>query len=195
MLQCLCETRSFEIDDVFVALRNNRCTKIQLSKWDMYDKVRDNFITKCDRTIDGPPERLNFSPRRDWYLLWSYQSQERRNSEKLWHSMLQCCRWKGETWKFGFIIRIDKASPNVFMVVELPPWKIWKADVSSVSLRQSEWGSVGGCWFYEGVEDSVLHALCAQFTLSFVFLVFLKRCNLEAMSVLELLSAVKKKNL
>ena len=45
--------------------------------------------------------------------------------------------------------------------------------------------------FYEGVEDSVLHALCAQSMVSFVFLVFLKRCNLEAMSVLELLRAVK----
>ena len=32
--------------------------------------------------------------------------------------------WESKTWKFGFIVQ----------VVELPPWKIRKADVSSVSL-------------------------------------------------------------
>ena len=35
-------------------------------------------------------------------------------------------RWESETWKFGFIKRID-------IKVELPPLKIWKADVSSGS--------------------------------------------------------------
>ena len=78
------------------------------------------------------------------------------SAETLKNSGIQCCkflvykktlvlrRWEDETWKFGFIKRVDKAFLNVLTVVEL-----WQVVV-----------------FYEFVEDpSRWYSLCAQFML------------------------------
>lgn len=45
---------------------------------------------------------------------------------------------------------------------------------------------------FEFVEDSSrLHSLCAKFTFSLAFLALLKHCNLEAMSILELIHSLQ----
>ena len=71
-------------------------------------------------------------------------------------------------------------------------WKIWKAEASSVnpsSERIEElWIVVG---FNEVFEDhSMLHSLCAEFMFSLAFLAFVKYCNLEPISILELIRSL-----
>ena len=55
-------------------------------------------------------------------------------------------RWESETWKFGFIKRVDKG--RITTVKDLESWRFER-----LPFVRANRGIVGCCWFYEDMEE------------------------------------------
>ena len=143
------ERKSFEINNLFVTLSNNLRTLIQLSKWDRCDKVTQLYH-KTRQIKWRATRKVKFAAgfrRTEIGICIGLISQKGSKTPK--NSGIQCCkflfhqetvvlrRWKGETWKFGFIKRVDKAFPNLSTVVEYI--SMWETGVET-NTQKLGWG-------------------------------------------------------